>query len=198
MNTNIKLTYQYGMVNMDFLDISLQVDEHGYIHTDLYRTKTAVNALRHAESSHPLPLISSIPMGQFIRAKGISSNYADFEKQSIQLKNRFEARGYQRSWIEAGYKRKVTVTNCLWNGDNSKQHREMRQAMAKYWEILRMDPILNHYIPGYPEITYKNLRDLLIRSHHQGNQPDSGQIVWLKRPKMGQPSLWEMYSLLQC
>lgn len=81
------------------------MDELGYIQTDLYRKKTAVNSLLHAESSHPLPLIKSIPVGQFLRAKRICSKNEDFEKQATQLTNRFRARGYHPKWIEAGYKR---------------------------------------------------------------------------------------------
>lgn len=58
--------------------------------------------------------------------------------------------------------------------------------MAKYWDILKKDPVLTQYVDRYPSITFrrsKNVRDLLVRSHYQGLSQE--RAFGSKRPKWG-------------
>lgn len=72
----------------------------------------------------------------------------------------------------------ITPYNC--------RSREMKQALAKYWDILLEDKCLKKCLPKTPSLTYKraqNLRDILVRSHHSGPRPD--QAFGSKGPKWG-------------
>lgn len=189
---NIKLTYKHGRCNMDFLDILFQIDGEGFVQTDLFRKKTAVNALLHAKSSHPRSLVKSIPTGQFLRTKLICSQEYLFEKQTQELSERFEVRGYNKSWIKAGYigaknsrrddllkekgkHHKPRDTQVRFISTFHSRHAEMRGALSKFWDLLTIDPVLKLYLPKQPSITYrrsKNLRDSLVCSDHMGTQPE--------------------------
>ncbi|XP_056419563.1 uncharacterized protein LOC130361029 [Hyla sarda] len=85
---NIKLTYSIGKPSIDFLDIKIDVDEQGFITTDLFRKQTAANMVLHATSAHPRHLINNIPVGQYIRARRICSNDFNFEKQAKDLQGK--------------------------------------------------------------------------------------------------------------
>ncbi|XP_056416701.1 uncharacterized protein LOC130369083 [Hyla sarda] len=102
---NIKLTYKWGRSKMEFLDVLFDVDQDGYISTDVYRKKTSTNTLLHASSSHPHALVSNIPTGQFLRIRRICSTDEHFEKQANDLSLRFQERGYQERDITRGYAR---------------------------------------------------------------------------------------------
>lgn len=72
----------------------------------------------------------------------------------------------------------ITPYNC--------REREMRTALCKYWEMLTQDEALNDCLPKRPALTYrraKNLRDLLVRSHHIGTTPN--KLFGSKGPKWG-------------
>ncbi|XP_056398325.1 uncharacterized protein LOC130293541 [Hyla sarda] len=113
-NYNIKLTYKYGRTNMEFLDVLFNIESDGYISSNVYRKKTSTNSLLHATSSHPKPLISNIPVGQFLRMKRICSSDTFFEEQAKDLTNRFKERGYRQQDISKAYSRaKNTPRNNL-------------------------------------------------------------------------------------
>ncbi|XP_072000593.1 uncharacterized protein [Engystomops pustulosus] len=94
-----------GRNDIEFLDVLFDVDENGLIRSDVYRKKTSTNSLLHASSSHPAKLIRSIPTGQFLRIRRICSTDSNFEKQAIDMKARFQERGYPMRTIEQGYQR---------------------------------------------------------------------------------------------
>lgn len=101
-NLNIKLTYKFGWTQMDFLDIVFQIDECGYVKSDLFCKTTAVNLLLHAISSHPHKLIKSIPIDQIWRTRRIWSTDQDCKTQAEILESRFRERGYKDkvgSWL---------------------------------------------------------------------------------------------------
>ncbi|XP_069599064.1 troponin I, cardiac muscle [Ranitomeya imitator] len=112
--SNIKLTFTYHQNEISFLDITLRVQENGEIHTDLFRKETSVNALLHSTSSHPPSTIRAIPTGQFLRARRICSSDTSFEREAVDLGERFRQRGYSRRSIKRGYVRaKHTSRNDL-------------------------------------------------------------------------------------
>ncbi|CAJ0968183.1 unnamed protein product [Ranitomeya imitator] len=101
---NIKLTFHSGR-SVEFLDLSIKVDDKGFLFTDLYRKPTSTNAFLHATSAHPPATIRGIPTGQFLRAKRICTNPKDFELQAADLSRRFQERGYSKRNIRRGYQR---------------------------------------------------------------------------------------------
>lgn len=102
---NIKLTLNYSPNVIEFLDLSIYRDQHGFLQTDVYRKTTAVNALLHASASHPAPTKTGIPVGQFFRARKIYSSDDSFSKQASKLTQRFKEGGYRKEVISRGLKR---------------------------------------------------------------------------------------------
>lgn len=94
-NLNIKLTYKASREKIEFLDILFQVDENGFVHSDLFRKETSVNSFLHGRSAHPHHMIDNIPTGLFLRARRICSDLCRFELQARDLNNRFLERGYK-------------------------------------------------------------------------------------------------------
>ncbi|XP_040276693.1 uncharacterized protein LOC120991994 [Bufo bufo] len=154
---NIKLSHRIEKTCLDFLDVKISVDDGGRTHTDLFRKETSTNAVLHANSSHLKNLVHSIPYGQFLRARRICSTDESFESQSDDLREIFQARGYTVRSINEGYnkakhkKRDDLLLAYRKQRDNRDEQvrfissynlewRQMRQALTKYWEILRLDP----------------------------------------------------------
>ncbi|CAJ0951090.1 unnamed protein product [Ranitomeya imitator] len=102
---NIKLTYQFDYQQIDFLDVTLEIDDTRRIQTDVFRKSTAVNALVRADSAHNSSTIRAVPVGQFLRMRRICSTDNRFLAQAEDLKGRFEARGYSRRTIKRGFER---------------------------------------------------------------------------------------------
>lgn len=72
----------------------------------------------------------------------------------------------------------ITPFNCT--------ERQMRGALQKYWDILTQDEVLNECLPTTPYLTFrraKNIKDLLLKSHHVGMTPNT--FFGSKGPKWG-------------
>ncbi|CAJ0921856.1 unnamed protein product [Ranitomeya imitator] len=187
---NIRLTVKYSQTTIDFLDIQISGMVGKTLETDVFRKKTAANNLLHASSSHPKPLIDSIPTGQFLRARRICSNDVTFKEQANALTARFKDRGYSNRSIKKGYKKAKDASrlSLLQPHNNDKTAAEpivrfistyngkwfqMREALKKYWPILLTDRTLAKCLPQDPAITYRrspNLKDQLVHSYYRGPQ----------------------------
>ncbi|CAJ0929127.1 unnamed protein product [Ranitomeya imitator] len=184
---NVKLTFKFGR-KVEFLDLCVSTDTNGNLYTNLYRKPTATNAFLHATSSHPQATIRGIPVGQFLRAKRICTNSDDFIKQSRDLADRFQERGYSRRTIRRGFVRasKSSRVDLLYGNSghttkkvDSDQVRlittfhnkwyQFREIINKHWDVLFTDPILRKMLPKKPQITArrsKNLSDTLVHSFY--------------------------------
>lgn len=66
----------------------------------LYRKPSSGNAILHAASSHPAPLVKSIPYSQYVRLKRNCSREFDFEKEVKALQTRLLAKGYSKTCLK--------------------------------------------------------------------------------------------------
>lgn len=82
-------------------------DEYGQIHTSLFRKKTAGNTILRAESSHPRPLVQSIPYSEYLRLKRNCSQEVDFKTEAKALRDRLLLRGYSRKCLKKAYNKAV-------------------------------------------------------------------------------------------
>ncbi|XP_056423852.1 uncharacterized protein LOC130362821 [Hyla sarda] len=200
-NLNIHLTHKVNKTNIEFLDIQIQADANGFIQTNLHRKSTSANTVLHASSAHPTHLIRNIPIGQFLRARRLCSTEQDFEMQARDLEKRFRERGYSNRSIKRAYWRAKktdrasslhrTRTNKTTDNQvrcildyNSRSH-EIRQILEQHWPVLQVDETLNGMIPSRPAIAYRrnrNLKDLLVRSHYETEEP---YLFGSKGPKNG-------------
>ncbi|KAM4012040.1 uncharacterized protein ACNLHF_005390 isoform 1-T3 [Anomaloglossus baeobatrachus] len=187
---NILITYQWSHEQVEFLDVLVRKDAEFVLQTDLYRKPTSTNTLLHASSAHPQYMIRSVPTGQFLRLRRICSTNADFERQSLDLMERFRERGYSRRMIKRAYHRaKYSCRDNLLYSDSvpgpSNQVRFItnyssgfdlvRSSLEHAWPILMADPTLKKVLPSKPQITIrrsKNFRDLLVHSHYAVTNKD--------------------------
>ncbi|CAJ0934348.1 unnamed protein product [Ranitomeya imitator] len=184
---NIKLTWKFSQTNIDFLDLQITKSEDGTVCTVIFRKTTATNALLHFASSHPPKLKSSIPTGQFLRARRICSDDDIFHRQAKDLERRFKNRGYPSKDIARGYSRALKEDRSNLLARPPKKHtsstdscprfitkfnsnwREINQIFRKHWPVLLTDKDLQHQLTPYPSITWRKsqtLSDALCSSHY--------------------------------
>lgn len=60
---NIKLSLDYSNTGINFLDLKINIDGHGHLHTSIYRKSTDRNTILRTDSFHPKNIISNIPFG---------------------------------------------------------------------------------------------------------------------------------------
>ncbi|CAJ0952190.1 unnamed protein product [Ranitomeya imitator] len=199
---NMKLTCKYSQTEIEFLDILIRKGESNILETDVFRKETAVNSLLHASSSHPQQVVNAIPTGQFLQVKRICSNDYLFNRQADELAERFRSRGYSNRSIKKGWRRAAAENriNLMQPKEKKKEQypmirfistynerwRDMRQALNKYWAILKSDQTLTRHISDTSSITYrrsKNLKDILVHSYYPGGDPN--KAFGSKGPKWG-------------
>ncbi|XP_075707682.1 uncharacterized protein LOC142742114 isoform X2 [Rhinoderma darwinii] len=181
---NLKFTYKAHPSCLDFLDVKIFADEQGFLHSDVFRKETSVNALLHSSSSHPSQTIQAIPIGQFLRIRRICSSDSLFERQANDLKDHFLERGYSMRSIKKAYQRakRTPRDDLLFPKKRPDKHSQvrfitgyhsrwpqMREILKRYWPILLTDPTLDRFITKYPSVTArrsKNLKDHLVKSHY--------------------------------
>ncbi|XP_056404803.1 uncharacterized protein LOC130296828 isoform X2 [Hyla sarda] len=156
--------------------------------------KSLYTSIRHNDGINAVKL--------FLRMSDIDPEVDElFEKRARELSQRFRERGYDENAIQRAYYRaKSTNRNVLLqtrprdNKDNQvrfittfhSQAQDVRNVLAKYWDLLTLDPILGLYIQKFPSLTYRrstNLRDKLVHSHYSG--PQTSNIFGSSNPRSG-------------
>ncbi|CAJ0945431.1 unnamed protein product, partial [Ranitomeya imitator] len=182
---NIRLTWKYSQSFIDFLDLAISRLPDGTLATDVFRKSTATNALLHFSSSHPPKLKSSIPIGQFLRARRICSDDDTFSRQAGELTRRFRNRGYRHADIQRGYSRALhSDRSSLLAGPTSRppaktdsvprfitqfnsNWSEISEIFKRHWPVLLTDKDLSRQLTPHPLITWRSmspeLKNLRIR-----------------------------------
>ncbi|CAJ0935514.1 unnamed protein product [Ranitomeya imitator] len=143
---NIKLTWKYSQTTVDFLDLQISKLNYGSVSTDIFRKATATNSLLHFTSSHPPKLKSSIPIGQFLRARRICSDDTAFHVQARDLRQRFKNRGYPNQDISPARSTLLSKPSCKKNktcADATPRFitkfnsnwTEINQIFKKHWSV---------------------------------------------------------------
>lgn len=135
-----------------------------------------------ATSSHPAPLIASIPYGQYLRLKRNCSEGAHFESEARALRLRLRLRGYSNRCLKIAYlkaknkdrsalihDRQTPISGLRFITRFSGQHKQIRAILEKYWYLLKGDAKVSKHLKDFPEITFRrsqSLRDTLVHSHY--------------------------------
>lgn len=199
INPNIKLSLEYSQDSINFLDLTVSIDQQGSLHTTIFRKKTSRNTILRADSFHPPHLIENIPFGQFQRLRRICDDEAEFEKQANDMTDRFRKRAYRSHTVERArssahaLNRSDTLIKKHRNRNNNKKSRpffvtqysteakQVTRIIKENWAIINSDPELQQVFPEPPLVSYKRaptLRDKLVHSHLPPERKES----WLKRP----------------
>nr|XP_033815550.1 uncharacterized protein LOC117367239 [Geotrypetes seraphini] len=154
---NITFTYQYNQHQISFLDIMIS-KYNNQISTSLYKKPSDRNSLLQYGSFHPRALRNGIPVGQFLRLRRICSNDEDFNKQAMELYDKFKDRGYPGKVIRRAWKRAKNCHRPWLMLPSNRQQKEpdtvcvmpftgssnaIKHIILKYWPILQSHPSLS-------------------------------------------------------
>ncbi|XP_075442459.1 uncharacterized protein LOC142487291 [Ascaphus truei] len=182
-NMNIKLTFSCSKTQVEFLDLFINLGPDGTLYTDIFRKKTATNAILHASSFHPEHQIKGIPKSEFLRLKRNVSTERGFIERAGEMRERFTQTGYSNRCVEKGYRKALNTPRetllcpkakinsdhqIRFIGTYNKQWHQLRQTLQSHWKILMTGPDLKRILGD--KITMKsrkspNLRDKLVTSH---------------------------------
>lgn len=166
---NLSCTMESSQSSLTFLDIQIYIDSQCLIAPTLYRKPSADNSLVHATSSHPGPLVASVPYGQYLRLRRNCSENSHFETEAKALQNRLLSRCYSRKCLKKAYlKAKYRERSFVIHSPRkvkpvegvrlitrfSGQHRQMRDLLQQHLYLLTGDPLVSKHLKQHPEITF--------------------------------------------
>ncbi|XP_073480204.1 uncharacterized protein [Aquarana catesbeiana] len=176
---NLNFTMSFDKQCITFLDVEVCRGEEGSVISKLYRKSTASNAILHASSFHPKPLLNSIPYSQYLRAKRNCSDSDTFKLEANRLRDRLLLRGYSHASLKRSFKKALLQPReeLLYSQKANKsdkndigtlriitkfnnQHRQVRNIVTKYWHMLQCDPTLGPLVPQRPLFTFKRTTSL--------------------------------------
>ena len=99
----IKFTWEYSFTTRSviFLDLTIWVDEDGYIQTDLHTKENAKNSYLLPSSNHPSHITKNITYSLAFRIMRNCSHVERRELKFQELSDRLVARGYRRKAVES-------------------------------------------------------------------------------------------------
>ena len=107
INPAIKFTaeidFQRNTVN--FLDVTISIDDQGFLRTDLYIKPNTLNQLLLPKSAHPPSVTRGSVYSLAIRLRRICCTDDLFEMRAKQLSQKLLERGYAQEIVEAGIRR---------------------------------------------------------------------------------------------
>ncbi|CAH2293134.1 Hypothetical predicted protein, partial [Pelobates cultripes] len=158
---------EIGGKHLNFLDITLSLQEDGRISTTLYCKATATNSLLNWDSYHPYPSKAGIPIGQYLRLRRNCSTLEDFKIKAANLRKSFKDKGYPNRVLKKAYSRALNSdrVNLLEDKILPSSHQircivthdagwhTMLQILGRYWPILTSDVHIKSVISPFPSVT---------------------------------------------
>ncbi|KAM4701880.1 LOW QUALITY PROTEIN: peripheral-type benzodiazepine receptor-associated protein 1 [Discoglossus pictus] len=196
---NIKLTWEAGVNEINFLDLKITMSSEGKLHTTLFRKETSTNTILEWTSQHPVSQKSSIPFGQYLRLRRNCDTIEEFKIKASELKTRLKYRGYPNRVLKNAYKKalakdrtellfkrqskkKEDKTRCILSfGTDSEQ---VNEIIKKHWYLISEDEALKNTLSDHPNITYRrgvNLGDQFVNSFFRNKKEENRN--WLAKTK---------------
>nr|XP_054749718.1 uncharacterized protein LOC129255387 [Lytechinus pictus] len=189
MGTKMDPSYACLFVGVDFLDISISIEDLG-LSTDVFYKPTSSHSYLKYDSSHPAACKKAIPYSQMTRLRRICSDDARFKQRAAEMGDFFVKRGYPQELIQHSIQRSSVISQdeALTGKINNNKSRRVPLVMtyhstsalitrsiknnAKLFlsspsckEIFGDNPVLLAYRKD------RSLRDHLVRSKLPPNQP---------------------------
>ncbi len=99
----LKFTYLHSLKSVDFLDLTISIDDENTISTALYKKPINKHQFLHYNSAHPRHLLNSLPYSGFIRVIRSCSDINTRKMELESLAQKFRSRNYPES----------VITDCL-------------------------------------------------------------------------------------
>ena len=182
---SIKFTAEISDIQVNFLDVTIQLNENGILSTSLYCKPTDSHNYLLYDSSHPEHCKNGMPYSQFLRVRRICSTDESFISHSFEMGKHFLRRGYPPDLIENALiksfrkersellaEKTISPIKDMDKGlfaitTYQPEFSGLRDTILKDWDFLNRSnntkPLHNkRIIFGYRR--NKNLRDLLTRA----------------------------------
>ncbi|XP_063819081.1 zinc finger protein 420-like [Pseudophryne corroboree] len=184
MRRNIVLTFNIDKHRIDFLDLSLYVEE-GVLKTKNFIKPTDSRAYIQRDSCHHDNWLKSIPIGQFKRLRRNCTENSTFNEQAAEMKDNFLACGYDEKSVLSSleiaqntdrkdliYKERKTNREderfkWAFTTQFTSQHKQVEGVLKKHWNLLKRDPVIGNDIPEKPLCIFRrapNLKSQLVKS----------------------------------
>ena len=175
-------SFNFSSKAVNFLDLTIWVDEAGYIQTTLYTKPCRIISYLLPSSSHPSHICSNIPYSLAYRLKRIESLSENLDKNLVLLKAELVSRGYRPRSIEAAFARvrlldredtlkkvpRPPNTRVVLSLPYDKRLPPISELIKhRHQCLLDNDVTAKDYMPLPPMLSFtrtKNLRDILIRA----------------------------------
>ncbi|XP_063952133.1 uncharacterized protein LOC129255387 [Lytechinus pictus] len=186
---SLKFTHCISSTSVDFLDISISIEDLG-LSTDVFYKPTSSHSYLKYDSSHPAACKKAIPYSHMTRLRRICSDDARFKQRAAEMGDFFVKRGYPQELIQHSIQRSSVISQdeALTGKINNNKSRRVPLVMtyhstsalitrsiknnAKLFlsspsckEIFGDNPVLLAYRKD------RSLRDHLVRSKLPPNQP---------------------------
>ena len=173
---------------VNFLDVTISIDDQGFLRTDLYTKPNTLNQLLLPTSAHPPSVTRGSVYSLAIRLRRICCTDELFELRASQLKQRLLERGYATETVDAGIRkaREVPRQEALkkverkgGESDEGRQHRLIveydRRSSPALAQILKnnfeascnRDTRLRTLFKKPPKPTFRkgtNLKQMLVKA----------------------------------
>ena len=182
-NIKFEATFDFEKRSIPFLDMSISINENGFLETDLYKKKTAKIQYLLPSSCHPGHITKNIPYSLAYRLLRICSNRDTFKLRLEELRQNLLLRSYHPRVIQNAFDKitcidreealkKVTKTNKESNvaivTNFHPSIPSISKIMKKHWSVMIDDsPEMKNCFSKSSIVSYKrhkNLRDMLIRA----------------------------------
>ena len=175
-------SYNFTTKAINFLDLTIWIDDVGYIQTTLYSKPCRVISYLLPSSSHPSHVTKNIPYSLAYRLKRIESVPENLVKNLATLKSELVSRGYRPRSIQDAFDRVLLLdrgetlqkvprppnTRVVLSLPFDKRLPDIASLIHhRHQCLLDSDAEARHYMALPPMISFtrtKNLRDILIRA----------------------------------
>ena len=201
-----EVTVDFTTKSVSFLDLTIWIDQEGYIQTSLFEKPCRVVSYLLPSSSHPDFICANIPFSLAFRLVRIESTVEGLEKNLAKLREELVGRGYREASVIAAMTRarQLSRATTLLKVTRPANERPVLSlpydprlpAIAtilhrRHKALLANDRDAKEYLEKPPMVTYtrtKNLRDLVFRA----------QVPSLHRPLRRRVGFYKCRSRSNC
>ena len=166
-NPSVQFTCDYSSTSVNFLDVSISVNEDGSLTTDLYTKPTDTHQYLRANSCHPNHTKRSIPYSQSLRILRICSNLDTARLRCKELTDYLVKRGHNRSKVSSQVERAISnFTNPVPTPSTENQSRlfftvqfhpglpDIKGILQKYLPLLHQSETMKSAVPTTPVMSF--------------------------------------------
>ena len=180
---HLKFTSEFSQKEVNYLDISIEINTEGYLKTNLYTKPSQNHLYLHYSSYHRNMTKDNIIYGETIRTQCVTSDPQDLESNLGKLKIKFKRRGYPTQIIEQKISeaqqksrsdillgppnKKSTVIQAPCVVTRNPKNPNLEKIIQKNFHILQLSPKFKQKMPQPPKVIYRqppNLRSLLVKA----------------------------------